>query len=69
MPHYHVSLEPVQWVTEADGWPIDTRDGSMQEPTASHLVVEIWSAAARPSYLSRQRSSLPDQCQYEILNL
>jgi len=34
--------------------PIDTHDGSMQEePTASHLVVEMWSAAARTSCLSR----------------
>jgi hypothetical protein len=70
MPHYHVSLWPVQWVTASDGRPIDTHDGSLQEePTASHLVVEMWSAAARTSYLSRQRSPLPDQCQYEILNV
>ena len=41
MPEYHVSLWSVQWLTAADGGPIDTRDGSMQEgPIGSHLVVE-----------------------------
>lgn len=54
VPDYHVSLRPIQWVTAADGGPIDTQEGSMHHgPTASHLVVKMWSTTAWTSYLSR----------------
>ena len=54
VPDYHVSLRPIQWVTAADGGPIDTHEGSMHHgPTASHLVVKMWSTTAWASYLSR----------------
>lgn len=43
MPHYHVSLWPVQWVTAAEVGSIDTRAGSMYEsplPAISRLKCE-----------------------------